>query len=49
VYGEMVRHQLTAAEFLSSKFIRLQHIRALQKRGELDDALAWRRDHDRAA
>jgi nucleoside-diphosphate-sugar epimerase len=49
VYDAVVRHSLTADEFLSSKFIRLQHIRALQKRGELDDTLAWRRDHDRAA
>jgi nucleoside-diphosphate-sugar epimerase len=49
VYDGVVRHRLTAEEFLSGKFIRLHHIRALQKRGELDDALAWRRDRDRAA
>jgi nucleoside-diphosphate-sugar epimerase len=49
VYDAVARHKLTSEEFLSGKFIRLHHIRELQKRGELDDSLAWRRDRDRAA
>jgi nucleoside-diphosphate-sugar epimerase len=49
VHEAYIRHQLTLDQFLSSQFIRLQHIRDLQERGAIDETLAWRRGQHRAA
>ena len=49
VYDAYTRHQLTLEQFLSSRFIRLKHIRELQEQGALADTLAWRRGQNRAA
>jgi nucleoside-diphosphate-sugar epimerase len=42
VYAAYHEHKTTAAEFLSSSFIRLKKIRELQDEGKLDQTLAWR-------
>jgi len=42
VYAAYCEHNTTAAEFLSSSFIRLKKIRELQDEGKLDSTLAWR-------
>jgi nucleoside-diphosphate-sugar epimerase len=36
-------HQLTADDFLSSRYVRLKHVRELMERGMLDTSLSWRR------
>jgi nucleoside-diphosphate-sugar epimerase len=42
VYEAFCRHGTSAAEFLSSRFIRLERIRELQSSGALDEMLRWR-------
>jgi nucleoside-diphosphate-sugar epimerase len=46
VYAAYCEHKTTAAEFLSSSFIRLKKIRELQDEGKLDSTLAWRNGHN---
>jgi nucleoside-diphosphate-sugar epimerase len=41
LYAAYKKHGLTLDEFESSRYIRLKHIRALQKRGDLDSDLRW--------
>jgi nucleoside-diphosphate-sugar epimerase len=43
------RNGLTQQEFVSSRFVRLKHIRDLQERGALNDMLAWQEEKHRAA
>jgi hypothetical protein len=49
VYAAYCEHGTTAADFLSSNFVRLKKIRELQNAGMLDDTLSWRKEGRSAA
>jgi nucleoside-diphosphate-sugar epimerase len=43
IYGAYKAHGLTADEFLSSRYVRLKHVRELIEQGQLDTGLNWRK------
>jgi nucleoside-diphosphate-sugar epimerase len=43
IHAAYKAHGLTADEFLSSRFVRLKHVRELMASGRLDGGLRWRR------
>ncbi|HVY80116.1 MAG TPA: SDR family oxidoreductase [Steroidobacteraceae bacterium] len=49
VYESYKQNKLTAEQFLSGQFIRLKRVTDLQKRGLLDEMLAWCEGRNRAA
>lgn len=43
LYEACCRHRLTKEEFLSGRYVRIRHVRDLQRRGVLDAELRWTR------